>query len=150
LLKRKTDVQADGLSASFSGSAVRRFHNARTTATGDDETASGCAESVRPSGHSLREMTGILVVAAHGTRFKRAGGAEEHDRVVNFLITKMSQRVQVLGEETDRTSVRRIHEAFIAVGSRQVPERLEIIVIVFGHEADAALSSSAKRFSNCR
>src|SRR5450631_1319404 len=65
LLERQLDIQADRLSSGFVGAEVGGFHNAGTSAGGDDEAAAAGGDLNGPRGQHVREAARVLVVAGH-------------------------------------------------------------------------------------
>ncbi len=65
LLEGQTDIQADGLATGLTGAKIRRLHDPRAPAGGDDEPMPLGLKLHRPLRQQEREPTRIFIVASH-------------------------------------------------------------------------------------
>jgi len=115
------------------------FHDPRTAAGADDETAAALLQALRPLREAEGEGAGVFVVARHldrllgplqivagGSRllqqalavFRRleARGAEHHDRVLDVQLFETRLGLQVLGQNPQAARIRAVEELFVLVG----------------------------------
>ena len=148
LLEGQIDVEADGFASGLVGTEVGGFHDAGTTAGGDDEAVAAGGNLNGPLGKKKSQASRVLVVAGHvdggagaleavlmlrGVRCVffhgreialgriaslEAGGAEKDDGVLNLLAAKARERFLVLCEDAKNASVGTVDEGLILVGQR--------------------------------
>src|SRR5260370_17732668 len=101
---------------------------------------------VRPFGDQARQGSGVAVILAHGAFFADARRAKKHDRVLDFLVAEMRQRLQVFGKDAQAAGVRTLQESLVEVSHRTAA----VVDVILNHcEGAWARSSSPMPFSNC-
>src|SRR5947207_12312524 len=61
----------------------------------------------------------FVVVAAHGTGFKNSGGAEENNRVPDFLLLEVRKRIEILAQNAQTASFGSVEKLLITIGKGQ-------------------------------
>ena len=123
LFHRQADVQTNRQATRISGAAIGGLHDARPTASADNELSRGIGESQRPFGHPTCQFTALVVVAGHGIggeigafRTGNPGRSKEGYRVVDLVDSEFAQGVEIFGKYANASALRRLQELRLLVG----------------------------------
>ena len=115
LLLGQSYVETDSPPTCLRGAPIRRLHNPAPTARADHISMCMRGETFGPRGDESRELSGLLVIATERTVWGKPGRPEENDSFVDALASKTAQRLEVLREYAQRTSVLALEEALVFV-----------------------------------
>ena len=147
LLEGQRNVEADVDALGLGGPAVGRLHDPGATAATDHEAAVRALQPLRPLGQAASQFAGRLVVCRHaqivfGAHQLRPRGiatlchnlgqsflglvagqgarrAEENNGIFDFVVFEAGVRLDVLGEDAQRPSVRAVQKVEVLVGPRR-------------------------------
>ena len=95
---------------------------------------------------NARQLPRVVIILAQRAMLGNSSGAEEHNGVLDLLVAKMRERLQIFRENPQAPRVRALEEGLVQIGHRAAA----VVGGVVDHSEEAgAPSSCASRFSNC-
>src|SRR4029079_9267011 len=112
---RQSDVQADRSSAGVGGAAIGRFHDAAPSSRANDVAIARRRKRLRPHGDQACKLSRFRVVTAERTFGRDPRGAKENDRILHLLATKISQRFEILRDNSYRACVLAVDKFLVLI-----------------------------------
>ena len=86
--------------------AIGRLHDARPAAGADHEAVRRRFQFAGPLRDQARQRARVAIVAADRPLFADPRRAEEDDGVLDLLVAKMRERIQIFGEDAQPARIR--------------------------------------------